>query len=453
LFACLAARSGSSSPAKKSIKTSYLDGIVVDGAAGLSASHRRGTSLKMSVKGTYGAGKTYDFNDVCRIGAALEAGEMKLSALKPSHRDHVPLVHNVPYSTMKEWMMDDNKWMQKKYGRTGKSGMRHWRVEKDMRRRTALKSAGGYNGTGEPIIGAFNEKALFVHLKQQSARGTPVAKEDVPDLLRDTCIKLKRICPTTGKLYTKDTSVTQQVRCFLSRAEEAGIPFTEKTGEGLSRQRASAATIETVQKFEALLDNALMKLQREMGIKLGLNDVGNFDEFCIDLCDFATKGKFVFVDDGQPNHVIVPYEQSPHITGCWGYVGGEPLEFLLISIGSDENLPNEKHLELAVGKEPRMLLAQSSNGWMTDDIKLAAIKHWVSADSKTNLGATYKVMNADGHQSNTRSPEVSRVVREGKVLFAVTPAHCTAKGMQQLDLRGGLIARFKLRFRNLMRKQ
>ena len=126
----------------------------------------------------------------------------------------------------------------------------------------------------------------------------------------------------------------------MSRAEEAGIPFTEKTGEGLSRQRASAATIETVQKFEALLDNALMKLQREMGIKLGLNDVGNFDEFCIDLCDFATKGKFVFVDDGQPNHVIVPYEQSPHITGCWGYVGGEPLEFLLID-AAEERIKRE----------------------------------------------------------------------------------------------------------------
>ena len=130
----------------------------------------------MSVKGTYGAGKTYDFDDVCRIGAALEANEMKLSALKPSHPDHVPLVHNVPYSTMKEWMMDDNKWMQMKYGRTGKSGIRHWRVEKEMRRRTALKPAGGYRGTGEPIIGTFNEKALFVHLKQQSARGTPVAR-------------------------------------------------------------------------------------------------------------------------------------------------------------------------------------------------------------------------------------------------------------------------------------
>lgn len=120
----------------------------------------------MSVKGTYGAGKSYDFNDVCRIGAALEAKEMRLSALKTDHPDHVPLVHNEPYSTMKEWMMDDNKWMQKKYGRTGKSGMRHWHVEKNMRRRTALKSAGGYRGTGEPIIGAFNEKALFVHLKQ-----------------------------------------------------------------------------------------------------------------------------------------------------------------------------------------------------------------------------------------------------------------------------------------------
>ena len=44
-------------------------------------------------------------------------------------------------------------------------------------------------------------------------------------------------------------------------------------------------------------------------------------------------------------------------------------------------------------------------------------------------------------------------MREGKVLFAVTPAHCTAKGMQQLDLRGGLIARFKMRFRPLMRNQ
>ena len=407
----------------------------------------------MSVKGTYGAGKSYDFNDVCRIGAALEAKEIRLSALKTDHPDHVPLVHNVPYSTMKEWMMDDHKWMQQKKKRSGKKGTRHWRVEKEIRRRTELKRAGGYRGTGEPVIGAANEKALFVQLKQESARGTPVAMEDVPDLLRETCIKLKRICPTTGKLYTNDTDVSQQVRGFLGRAEQAGIPFTEKTGEGLSRQRASAATIETVQKFEALLDNALMKLQREMNIKLGLGDVGNFDEFCIDLCDFATKGKFVFVDDGQPNHVIVPFEQSPHITGCWGYVGAEPLEFLLISIGSDENLPNEKHLELAVGKEPRIMLAQSSNGWMTDDIKLSAIKQWVSPDSKTSLGTTHKVMNADGHQSNTRNPEVSRVMREGKVLFAVTPAHCTAKGMQQLDLRGGLIARFKMRFRTLMRNQ
>jgi hypothetical protein len=431
----------------------HAEGIVVDGAAGLIAPHPRGTSLKLSVKGTYGAGKSYDFDDVCRIGAALEAKEMRLSALKPTHRDHVPLVHNVPYSTMKEWMMDDHKWMKKKYGRAGKKGTRHWRVEKEMRRRTALKPAGGYRGTGEPIIGATNEKALFVQLKKESARGTPVAKEDVPDLLRETCMKLKRICPTTGKLYDTDTNVTQQVRCFLARAEKAGIPFKEKTGEGLSRQRASAATIETVQKFEALLDNSLMKLQKEMHIKLGLGDVGNFDEFSIDLCDFATKGIFVFVDDGQPNHVIVPFEQSPHITGCWGYVGGEALEFLLISIGSDENLPNEKHLELAVGKEPRIMLAQSSNGWMTDEIKLSAIKAWVSSDSKTSLGTAYKVMNADGHQSNTRNPEVSRIMREGKVLFAVTPAHCTAKGMQQLDLRGGLIARFKLRFRTLMRKQ
>ena len=89
-------------------------------------------------------------------------------------------------------------------------------------------------------------------------------------------------------------------------------------------------------------------------------------------------------------------------------MGCEPREFLLISIGSDENLPNEKHLELAVGKEPRMLLAQSSKGWMTDDIKLAAIKHWVSADSKTNLGATYKVMNAESSGSSESSGRCGR---------------------------------------------
>ena len=45
------------------------------------------------------------------------------------------------------------------------------------------------------------------------------------------------------------------------------------------------------------------------------------------------------------------------------------------------------------------------------------------------------------------------MTREANCFFYLIPAHTSAKGLAQLDLRKGLIMRFKKSFRRLLRKQ
>jgi hypothetical protein len=56
----------------------------------------------------------------------------------------------MPYSTMHMWMTDDAVEMAKR-GKRGLAGTPHYRVERDVRRRTSLPAAGGVKGGGTVI--------------------------------------------------------------------------------------------------------------------------------------------------------------------------------------------------------------------------------------------------------------------------------------------------------------
>ena len=135
-----------------------------------------------------------------------------------------------------------------------------------------------------------------------------------------------------------------------------------------------------------------------------------------------------------------------------GYIGRELLEVAVVSIGADGNVPNPLHLRQTEGKSPAITIAQSQNGWMTHQIKRAVFEGWVKS-GKTKLGKSPTVMGADGHKSNSEQVELSELTHSAKCFFYIIPAHTSAKGLAQLDLRNGLIMRFKKAFRRLMRKQ
>lgn len=406
---------------------------------------KRGEQVVVTARGEYGG---YDFADVVRLCKAVESGEIKPAWLEEGHKKHDPVDMNVPYSTIRRWLMDDDKYMQQYQtpAKRGVKGTAHWKVESEQRRRTELKSAGGYMGTGAPMLGIHTEQKLFLKMKEEAQSGTPYMTDEVAGLLLETAKKLKKVAPSTGLLYTDDTGVTGLHTAFLQRARAAGVPFRDTEGEPLSRARANGQNPEAVESFEELLDGKLLQIQQKEG-PIGIDCVGNFDEFSIDLNDFCNQ-KFTFLDDGQSPHVQVPYEQAPHLSGLMGFLGDDLLDVLVVSIGADGNVPNPKHLELTQGKTPRVAISQSGNGWMTDEIKLGAIRQWVTGKSK--LGTVRTVMNADGHGSNTRQLAVCKIMRDAKSVLAITPAHCTAKGMQQMDLKKGLISRFKKAFRRLM---
>ena len=76
--------------------------------------HRRNEHVTIKVRGNYGAGSVYTWEDVVRIAEKIEAGEMKTKWLDPNHKKHDPTTMNVPYSTMREWLEDDAHFMQRR---------------------------------------------------------------------------------------------------------------------------------------------------------------------------------------------------------------------------------------------------------------------------------------------------------------------------------------------------
>jgi len=155
--------------------------------------------------------------------AALLTPSSKLAWLHPAHELHDPSTMNVPRATIAKWLRDDHETMQL-FGLRGVPGERHWKVERDVRRRNSLDSVGGHLGTGEPMLGKAEEE-LMVWMADQAKRRAPVTRLDCEDILRDAAITLKCTIPRTGLPHTQSTDVRTMTDCFLAWCMEKGVPF------------------------------------------------------------------------------------------------------------------------------------------------------------------------------------------------------------------------------------
>ena len=181
---------------------------------------RRGETVEVKVKGKYNA-RGYLWRDVITTCEKLESMEWKLSWLNPEHKHHDPKTMMLPRKPAARYMTDDSKVMRAK-GLNGVPGTRHWRVERDVRRRTSLPSAGGYLGTGQPLLGTAAEDALMVYMHNQSKRGTPLTEKDVQELLRNGAIEIGSTNQQTGHAYDNDTDVRKLTKAFLARCKARG---------------------------------------------------------------------------------------------------------------------------------------------------------------------------------------------------------------------------------------
>ena len=97
----------------------------------------------------------------------------------------------------------------------------------------------------------------MVYMHNQSKRGTPLSLKDVEEMLRNGAIEIGAINQRTGHAYDDDTEVRKLTKAFLARCKARGVPFVEKDGQGLSLQRAQAATVKTVQDFAVKVSQPL----------------------------------------------------------------------------------------------------------------------------------------------------------------------------------------------------
>ena len=407
----------------------------------------RGTALIVVPTTTYGAGEDYFWEDVVAAGRLLRSKKITTTDLRKKTADGT-LLHRVPYSTMMRWHKDDDDVMRER-GLRGVKGSPHWLVELETRRRKTLPLA------GRPTVLGAAEDVLAVEMGRAAAKNQPYAEEEVTQLLLDTAIKLKLIDPVKKQQYTIHSNIRSLAEGFKERAKKAGVCFVLTGGRKLSRQRFFNANPETLASYAALVNPELRAFQDEHG-KLGIEDVGNWDEAGVDLCDYAESGIYWCLK-AFGNNVLVPYDQSPHFTLITGFAGKSRLVALLIKIGSEYIAPHPYNCQLLKSKWT-VVIAQSPNGWVDKNIKAAFFKLQLECPDN-ELGSKPFVMNCDGHDSNTRNCELRDDAVAAKVFLTCPPSHTSAAthgGTQQCDLGariGGPIARFKTLFRALMRKQ
>ena len=253
----------------------------------------------------------------------------------------------------------------------------------------------------------------------------------------------------------EDSNIKTLAAAFIRRCHEKGIPLVPRKGKALSYHRARGADIPIFEEYrDKVIGPALREFQEKNG-KLTLLDIGNWDEAQLDLNNFSKE--VVLVIDCMGANVLVPNEQSPHITILTGFVGDKHLTSMLVKIGSDDHAPHPAVCQM-LNDEHHVVVAQSSSGWINNKLKTAFVQYNLD-DDECPLGKRPLWINADGHVSQTHNYELSLLARKHKFGLACPPAHTSAAnigGTQQCDQSarlGGIISREKSWFGKLLRRQ
>ena len=419
---------------------------------------KRGAVVAVKPAAMYGAGKSYFWKDVVAVAKLLQEGKIALADLDKTKPDG-SLLHKVPRTSMTKWLADDAVVMQKA-GKRGIAGTAHWRVEIEVRNRVELSKAGASN-----VLGAA-ETRLRYDFGDAARKGKPYLEEEIESVLLTTLVSLELDNPMTKQRYTYTSEISVLLKGFLQRCNEAGVPLLFKAGRKLGLQRHLRSSWETLDKYcKQVASPALLAFQRLHNVKLTLTDVGNMDEAQVDLCDFAQHGNFLVLDCFGSN-VVVPYEQSPHFTLKWGFIGRELMLCAMIKIGNgDAAAPHPHHCQL-LKSDRNLVLMQSTNGWTNAGLTNAFFdlqyEHPDVPLGPTKDGpAQPKVINMDGHSAHIYNEPLKQGFDTHKILALSPPAHTTAPsqqlpGTQQADAHarnGGGVARFKKKFRPLMYRQ
>ena len=432
---------------KMRMKGATAKDAAAEGAAAPLPPAVRGNEVVVRLPVSYGARAKYVWEDVVAGGRLLLAEKINMNAFNMKTSDGTPL-YRVPYASMHRWHRDDDEVMREQ-GKRGMPGSPHWLVELEVRRRKSLPLP------GRPTVLGAAEDVLALEMGRAAAKNQPYADEEVAQMLLETAISLQLVDPVTKKPYTLLSNIRSLAEGFKERCKKAGICFVLCNGRKLSRQRYFNANPETLTEYANLVNPQLREFQDRVG-KLTLEDVGNWDESAIDLCDYAEQGIF-WCMKAFGNAVLVPYEQSPHFTLITGFAGKGRLVAMLIKIGSEYVAPHPYHCQL-LQSNWTVVIAQSPNGWVDKRLKAAFFKLQVECPHN-QIGVKPTVINCDGHDSNTRNVEMRDDAIAADVFMMCPPSHTSAAthgGTQQCDLGarvGGPIARFKAIFRQLMRKQ
>ena len=117
------------------------------------SSVKRGAVVGIVAAATYGASKTYDWEDIVDLGEKIDSGALKLADVN-NKDENGNWIHKVPYNTMRDWIKDDHVVMSaKKPPSVGVRGEPHWKVELEVRRRTSLKTPGGCGAGKQTVLG------------------------------------------------------------------------------------------------------------------------------------------------------------------------------------------------------------------------------------------------------------------------------------------------------------
>ena len=248
-----------------------------------------------------------------------------------------------------------------------------------------------------PLLPADTEQMLAAFIGGSALQGVP---------LRVNVVKLymRHLIVLHHGIDKVPTCLREYFRGFLARnahlvsqkceGELGCVLKVRKCPEGLSKHRALCMTETNVIGYQ---DNCIKPLLQRRP-EFTLAHVGGFDEFQFNV-NSAIQGGNVVTPNGLL-YTITPQERDEHMTVLAGYVGTWATPILVIFKGVQLDLA---WLQLLPENDDMLMVAVSSNGWITPELKVQWYKA-VRNHPKFPFPNDPVLWQFDGHYTNT-TPE------------------------------------------------
>ena len=389
---------------------------------------KRGAQVVVAVKQEYAAGKKYDVGDVLKICRLIDSGKMSKADMLAASKKGVWLPKwRVPAKTIYHWMGKEKGEAEPRWHKLAKDGKlpsagrecvlgradhvlmcavimqhrarvpykaaaikllaRRMLIELgavDPATKKAYTEESDLTGWYRAFMGRCEQNGARIKVRKGHGQGTQrKGSIDVVEYYRDE-VSTVFTCPALARALVFFSACLDTTDLFFSVVKKTRSAWSVAQSRVAARVLVCSSSRPRVG-VECLPDGTLLQPQvhkppmervraalAEQGKKLTFENKGNYDEFALNLNEYAEGGQGFLVLSNEHVNIEVPFERAPHITVIGGFVGRQCLTWVVVL--SRQSV--QEHFAANLPENSLVAVMGSQSGWVNCDLKTAAYHVW-----------------------------------------------------------------------------